>query len=565
MKKQTIIILVVAGAVLAVLGVIAVVGIGLVAWLFLAHWWSEPMPAPAATVARPEPSAPVATPETIPPWQEVLPAPLVRAPAAPPQTPAAVDASAWQRHTDPLGFAVQHPAGWKAEATDDGVILIRSPDRKTFALAAPLFVRGRGSAQQHMARAVIALESLFAGASFVREVQKSKTPDVAVASMTYDAGGQRGQAALLCQIADRGGMLFAIAAPADQYAASRPTLVRILQTFQFIAPTAPPRAGAAGAPASIQYTPWQDPNEKAFSLEVPAGWKVSGGLIRRNAVDPRGCVQVLSPEGDVLVSSGDATVPTFSLPTFSQFFPEGSDYSPGYGVVMKVMRYKPGTQFAAEYVQSRLAETFTDIALTGSRDRPDIAQAFNQVYARFAAPVATQLSMGEVTFTCRYQDKPMEGYWFAGTQLTTTNMGDVQSGLWTVPHLIGYVATPPKAPLAQAVMMHMIQSTRLSPQWVGMQQGLTANVSNIVTETNNALSGIIIKGHEARQAVYDDASRKWSNMTLGQTDLVDPDTGQTYKAASGHNYYWVQPGSNAGFGTQTSDPPDINVVPLAEW
>ena len=137
MKKQTIIILVIAGAVLAVLGVIAVVGIGLVAWLFLDYRGSEPMPAPPATAVMPDTSSPaeamprMAVPVTPP--EVMVPPPPPRPPeaGAPPQTPAAVDTSAWQRHTDPLGFTVQHPAGWKAEATDDGVILIRSPDRKT--------------------------------------------------------------------------------------------------------------------------------------------------------------------------------------------------------------------------------------------------------------------------------------------------------------------------------------------------------------------------------------------------------------------------------------------------
>ncbi|MCX5676212.1 MAG: hypothetical protein NTX87_14495 [Planctomycetota bacterium] len=180
MKKQTVIILVIAGAVLAVLGVIAVVGIALVAWLFLDYRRSEPMPAPPATAVMPDTSSPAETippmavpmppwppatenvppgaPVPAPPWPPAEPVPLtpggpppggkvlppdVKAPpfgvktppppeaGTPPQTPAAVDTSAWQRHTDPLGFTVQHPAGWKAEATDDGVILIRSPDRKT--------------------------------------------------------------------------------------------------------------------------------------------------------------------------------------------------------------------------------------------------------------------------------------------------------------------------------------------------------------------------------------------------------------------------------------------------
>jgi len=596
MKGRTIAFIAIGCAAAALVAVVLVVVAGVLLWLLWSRSGEYRPPEPPASVEAlqpPEalPPADVPTPEepalpplvrpalparpapsadtTCPPVSSVLvsassptKAPPVAAPAAPPP-----DSANWVLHADKLGFAVRHPAGWTVETTRDGLIVVRSAERSAVALAAPFFARGT-AAQECLMQAPGFLGAILPQARVTKAVQKSRSPDIVLASLAYDAGGRAGRAAMLATVSDRGGMLFAVAAPADQYAAEQRVLVRILETFRFTKPTGAAQAGGAGAGAdvAIRYVPWQDPNEQAFSTEVPEGWKVTGGLLRRNAVDPRGCIHIASPDGEVVVSSGDATVPTFSLPGFSQFFPEGSDYSPGYGVVMKVMRFKPGAQFAAEYVQTRVGQTIGDIAVTGTRDRADIAQVFNEVYRRLNSPmVSTQLSMGEVTFTGRYQDKACEGYWFAGTQLTATNMGGVQGGIWTVPNLIGYVATPPKAPLAQAVMMHLIQSSRLNPQWVAMQQGLTANVSDIVTETNKALSNTIIKGHEARQPTHDNASRNWSNMMLGQTDLVDPDTGQTYKAASGHNYYWVRPGSNTGFGTSTSDPPDINVVPLAEW
>jgi hypothetical protein len=521
-----------------------------------------PLPrAPEPAAKDPEPVAGATGDSRTPP---VAPATGSRAPVAPPPASApAVDTANWVQHTDKVGFAVQHPRGWAVEPTGDGMIVVRSADRACVAVVMPFFARGT-AAQECLMQALHFLAPVLPQARVTKAAQKSRAPDVVLASLAYDAGGREGHAALLTTVFDRSGMLFVIGAPADQYAAGQPVLLRVLQTFRFTKPTGPAPAGGA-ADAGLRYIPWQDPNEQAFTVEVPEGWKVTGGLIRRNAVDPRGCLQIASPEGDVVISSGEATVPTFTLPGFSEFFPEGSDYSPGYGVAMKVMRYKTGTQFAGEYVQTRVAQSINDVAVTGSRDRPDIAQAINEINARYSiGGVQTQLTMGEVTFTGRYQSKAVEGYWFAGTQLTTVASSGAP-GLWNVPNLIGYVATPEKAPLAQAVMGHMVNSTSISPQWVAMQQGLTANVSKIVSETNNAISSIITKTYENRQAAQDNISRKWSNMMLGQTDLVDPDTGQTYKAASGHNYYWVRPGLNTGVGTNTYDRPDINLVPLVEW
>ena len=54
-------------------------------------------------------------------------------------------------------------------------------------------------------------------------------------------------------------------------------------------------------------------------------------------------------------------------------------------------------------------------------------------------------------------------------------------------------------------------------------------------------------------------------MTLGQTDVVDPATGEKWKVASGNNYYWRKEGTNQVAGTDTWTRPDIDFTPLKEW
>ncbi len=46
-------------------------------------------------------------------------------------------------------------------------------------------------------------------------------------------------------------------------------------------------------------------------------------------------------------------------------------------------------------------------------------------------------------------------------------------------------------------------------------------------------------------------------------DEVNPDTGETYKVASGSNYYWQGPGGDV-VGTDTSDPPGYDMKPLGD-
>jgi hypothetical protein len=82
------------------------------------------------------------------------------------------------------------------------------------------------------------------------------------------------------------------------------------------------------------------------------------------------------------------------------YFPEGSWYSPGYGVQLMVRRYVPGTAFALEYVSGKVARGCSDLSMTERRDRPDAVQALNAIYAWQACfPEGDMVS--KYTLTCQ--------------------------------------------------------------------------------------------------------------------------------------------------------------------
>ena len=71
--------------------------------------------------------------------------------------------------------------------------------------------------------------------------------------------------------------------------------------------------GAAGA-TGMNWVTMRDTREKAFSIQVPQGWKTYGGLFRFSAIDARMIVDMTSPDGLTNLRVGDSTVPPYRVP-----------------------------------------------------------------------------------------------------------------------------------------------------------------------------------------------------------------------------------------------------------
>lgn len=224
---------------------------------------------------------------------------------------------------------------------------------------------------------------------------------------------------------------------------------------------------------------------------------------------------------------------------------------PGYGVRMLVRRYTPGAAFAKEYVAGRVARGCADLTIADNRDRPDAVSGINAIYSQYGlAGMSIRLSAGEAAFRCRGGGQPMAGYYFAGTQ--HVQAAGMPGGIWNAEYLFGYMAPESKVAVAEAALDHILKSIELNPQWVAMQQNITANTSRIVSRTHADISRMISDSHWSRQQVGDEMSRRRSNATLGVEDVVDPATGREMKVESGANYYWIdQRGTVVGTNTDT--------------
>jgi len=232
--------------------------------------------------------------------------------------------------------------------------------------------------------------------------------------------------------------------------------------------------------------------------------------------------------------------------------------------VMQVSRHMPGAAFPKWYVTSKLPKGYDGLTFIDARDRDDTVKLLNELYARGQTfGITSKLSAGEVAFTCKKDAQLWHGYYFASTRLTEGLAGG--GGIWNMESLYGYMAVAGKEKDAQTILAGMLKSFQLNPEWVAKQQNLTAEVSKIVSKTNDEIAKAISDTYWNREKARDDMSRKWSNMMLGQTDVADPGTGEKWKVSNGHNYYWRKEHADIVVGTDTYERPDTDFTPLEEW
>jgi len=114
------------------------------------------------------------------------------------------------------------------------------------------------------------------------------------------------------------------------------------------------RAGRRCGATGMSWVTMRDTREKAFSIQVPQGWKTYGGLFRFSTIDARMIVDMTSPDGLTNLRVGDSTVPPYRVP--GPFLPP----RPG------VAAYAAGNVFATKYGQARFAPMCQGLQLTKS-------------------------------------------------------------------------------------------------------------------------------------------------------------------------------------------------------
>jgi len=299
-----------------------------------------------------------------------------------------------------------------------------------------------------------------------------------------------------------------------------------------------------------------DPNEHAFTIAVPEGWRVQGGTRRVSAVDVRPWMDAVSPDGGIDLFFGHPELPPYMVPNQMLEmggFREGTVYNQSV-----VLRYQPGVIFASQWGAARIAQSCAGVSRQGAGALPRPSQQIGNAFS--AVGIQLTASAGEAGFACSLRGAPGLGYVFAATTLV-----EAQSvAMWYVHTVVGFIASAQQASQAAVLLSHVAGSYAIDPNWAARQGQTALAVSRITSETQRAVSQSISEPFWNRGAAHDRSMQAFSQAIRGVQTYRDPVTG-TQRELDIRPHQWTDASEHL-YWSNSSNPPfpgarEMPVVP----
>jgi hypothetical protein len=285
----------------------------------------------------------------------------------------------------------------------------------------------------------------------------------------------------------------------------------------------------------------------AFSLAIPTGWRLRGGMVWDLKFS-----NVSSAQVQVYNPRGPEALETFKLVPHAWDrngifgFPEGSNY---LGSIIARPRD------ARAYLKELVIPTFrgrTGFRFVKSNRMPGVARKLTAQARRLGYGVDTTFDAARVRITYRIGARQVDEdfYVLVGYSTTAALPGRV---MWTPTSLYSYRGRHGRLDRT-ASLLHAIESTvRINVRWYadylyvqklwidGQMQAIRAagELSRIISRNNDQITSSIRSAYETRQEAYDRISSSFSEQIRGVETYRNPYEGREVQLPSDYSYAWV--------------------------
>ena len=312
--------------------------------------------------------------------------------------------------------------------------------------------------------------------------------------------------------------------------------------------------------AAINWVHYTDSAEGAFSMDVPYGWQVQGGMYRFGYLDVRWMMDVRSLDGKVIIRINDPNVPPYVLPGPHTGAAGRPSIKPQL-YQMIVDNYREAGAYAESYAKHRFSTACKSL-------RPRRADWTPTMPAEWHTEPGARVTQASIAYDCPTSDGPRIVVVFARNSLYSA------SGLWLVDPVISIIATPDALAQAGLMTQHMIDSWHVNPQWKDSQQEMTKKGLDVIRggfrdfmqqmqayhQQREAAMNQQVAHFESQQHAQAQQVSAWGQMLTGITTVQDSTTGTKFEVFSGPKANYYTNGNGVTINSNVSPGPDFHQV-----
>jgi hypothetical protein len=327
-----------------------------------------------------------------------------------------------------------------------------------------------------------------------------------------------------------------------------------------------------------------EPNEGAFSILVPQGWQVEGGIFRVDPMMQTQSAQSIAAKLDFAVkrdAAGSVMIRWLPETLFCDLrmtpagqmglFPPGSNYQG-----MLVYPLMSAQEFLVQGIFPQAHPWAEQVQVVEQRSLPQLAQRYQQRLAGLPIPAGFSYDAGVAVFS--YVEEGLRTLEKAFTVIE--NMGPMAGGMWTNKETMFLRAPAQEFERWQPILSHIQGSVQINPQWIAQEIASQMQRSQMFLQAQRAaiardqrmleiqrqVQEIDRQIVEHRQRTNAEIQNDAFLTLMEQEEYLNPYTGDTEVGSNQWAYRWVtESGDELYTDEEHIDPNVLSSLNRSDW
>ncbi len=294
---------------------------------------------------------------------------------------------------------------------------------------------------------------------------------------------------------------------------------------------------------TVVFTRVYEPKEKAFSLLIPQGWQVEGGILRVNPLSQGGAAQSIAAKLDFTVKKDSAgTVLLRWLPDMLYFdarhspagqmgmLPPGSNYNG-----MLVYPLIPASEFITQMAFPYAHPQAQDIKVISNKALTNVARSYQNRVNQFFPQTGFQYdaALADVIYkegTAEYAEKIVA---------VIENWGQLGAGMWGNKETVLMRAPRDEFKKWETVFSVIQDSVKIDPRWLSREIRGQIQRGQIVLDTQQEIQRIEQDIVAHRQKTNAEIHNDMFLTLTDQEEFVNPYTNEIDMGSNQWKHRWV--------------------------